>query len=318
MLILIPGVTGNLGQHLCRAALQQGHQVRGLGRSPDKLDPSLKPQLESWVDTTGIEDAASYDRACAGVDAIIVAWPAYARFVVDGQILLLRAAERAGVKRFHAASWNLDWEHLPLHEIETYDAMIFFADHALMTSPIKLCHTFTGVLGKTLFGVPGAGILEGNSAFWVREGSVADNRRTIKVIGSGDVELNFTPEADAAEFTVALMTSEYAEKGGYFRFCSDSFTPLQLGEAYKRVYPDAEVLIEKVMELDECEAVMRQTRKEAREAGQLQERLVEYLGLAYGYYIASGKLNITPVDADKFPGCKRTSVEEYIRGNDYV
>ncbi|KAK7957303.1 NAD(P)-binding protein [Apiospora aurea] len=74
-----------------------------------------------------------------------------------------RAAERAGVRRFHGASWNADWEGMPLGVIESYDAMICFARQTLLSSPVKPLYVFCGVLAMTLFGVPGAGSLEGDS-----------------------------------------------------------------------------------------------------------------------------------------------------------
>jgi uncharacterized protein YbjT (DUF2867 family) len=37
MLILIAGITGNIGAYAAAYALSQNHQVRGLGRTPKKL-----------------------------------------------------------------------------------------------------------------------------------------------------------------------------------------------------------------------------------------------------------------------------------------
>jgi uncharacterized protein YbjT (DUF2867 family) len=107
MLILIGGVTGNLGQRLCRSALSRGHQVRGFARNPDKLEPSLRSQLESFVVTTDYLNQAEYEKACEGVDAIVAAFWAVSELILDAQ-LLLRAAEKAGIRRYHAATWNGD------------------------------------------------------------------------------------------------------------------------------------------------------------------------------------------------------------------
>ncbi len=114
MLILIAGVTGNLGHHLCRSALQRGHKVRGLGRAPEKLDSSLRERLESFVLCPDYQERSVYDTACKDVDAIVVAWAARAILVLDAQILLLRAAGGLGSSAFHAASWNADWSGLQL------------------------------------------------------------------------------------------------------------------------------------------------------------------------------------------------------------
>lgn len=98
MLILIPGVTGNLGQHLARAALDRDHQVRGLGRSPNKIDSTLQSKLESFVSMASYYDVQAIDTACHKVDAIVVAYSGKPELQLEGQLILLRAAERAGIE----------------------------------------------------------------------------------------------------------------------------------------------------------------------------------------------------------------------------
>lgn len=100
MLILIPGITGNLGQQLARAALDRNHQVRGLGRSPGRLDDddALSRRLESFVEMKSYYDIPAIDLACCGVDAIVVAYSGKPELQLEGQLILLRAAERAGIK----------------------------------------------------------------------------------------------------------------------------------------------------------------------------------------------------------------------------
>ena len=119
MFVLIPGITGNLGHHLASSALKDGHSIRGLGRTPSKLDLAIRSHLESFILTGSDLTEESYDTACQGVYIIVNAWSPLPHLLVDAQLRLLRAAERSGVKRFHAASWNYDWENLKLNEIET-------------------------------------------------------------------------------------------------------------------------------------------------------------------------------------------------------
>lgn len=102
MLILIAGITGNIGQKAAQAGLERGHQIRGLGRSPDKLDPEIHARLESFVESKAYHDVSALDQACQGVDAVICAYGGMPELALDGQLLLLRAAERAGIKVRHA------------------------------------------------------------------------------------------------------------------------------------------------------------------------------------------------------------------------
>ncbi len=86
------------GQACARAALKAGYQVRGLGRNPAKLSGDIAEQLESFVATSNVYDLAALENAVVGVDAIISAVAPIPEVILEGQLLLLRAAERAGVK----------------------------------------------------------------------------------------------------------------------------------------------------------------------------------------------------------------------------
>ncbi|KAK8079425.1 NAD(P)-binding protein [Apiospora hydei] len=320
MLILIPGATGRMGLCLVRAALRRGHRAA----TPPRCPPDIAAELEGFVevpDLFGGNVGAPFDRACAGgVDAVVVAWNEEPRLVLDAQLALLRAAERAGVRRFHAASWNTDWEGMPLGVIESYDAMICFARLALLSSPVKPLYVFCGVLAMTLFGVPGAGSLEGDSHLWVREekeGGEGKGRRVINVVGAGATPTPFSTEDDAAEFSIALTTSEGAEKGGYFRFCSDEFSLLELKATYERVRGE-ECSINHVMDVETCKGMIKKAREEAIEAGELYKRFKGIVGLVYAVFLDEGAYNIRAVDSDRFPGVPRTKLEDYIRANEWI
>lgn len=98
MLILIAGITGMVGQACASAALRAGHAVRGLGRNPDRVDGNIARKIEGFEKTYGIYDLEAIDHAVQGVDAIISAYTYEPEVLMEGQLLLLRAAERHGVK----------------------------------------------------------------------------------------------------------------------------------------------------------------------------------------------------------------------------
>jgi nucleoside-diphosphate-sugar epimerase len=98
MFILISGITGMCGKGCALAALDAGHRVRGLGRNPQNLDAEISNKLEGFVKLESIYDLAALDKAVQGVDAIISAVVPTPEAILEGQLLLLRAAERAGVK----------------------------------------------------------------------------------------------------------------------------------------------------------------------------------------------------------------------------
>jgi NADP-dependent 3-hydroxy acid dehydrogenase YdfG len=98
MLILVAGITGFVGIPVAKAALERGYQVRGLARNPDRLPKGLLERLESFETLTGPHDIAALERAVAGVDAVVSTISATPELIMETQVLLLKAAERAGVK----------------------------------------------------------------------------------------------------------------------------------------------------------------------------------------------------------------------------
>ena len=105
MQVLVVGGTGTLGRQIARRALDEGHDVRCMVRTPRKAS-----FLQEWgVELTrgDLLEPASLDYALEGVDAVIDAAtsrPDDPKSIYetdwDGKLNLLRACERAGVKRF--------------------------------------------------------------------------------------------------------------------------------------------------------------------------------------------------------------------------
>ena len=105
MQVLVVGATGTLGRQIARQALDAGHQVRCMVRTPRKAS-----FLQEWgceLTRGDLLEPASLDYALEGMEAVIDAStsrPDDPRSVYetdwDGKLNLLRACEKAGVKRF--------------------------------------------------------------------------------------------------------------------------------------------------------------------------------------------------------------------------
>ncbi|KAI1332379.1 hypothetical protein F5Y16DRAFT_357642 [Xylariaceae sp. FL0255] len=155
MLVLVVGASGNIGQKIVNSLLRRGHRVRGLGRSPEKLPSTTLDRLESFVMSKAFWDVPSLEAGCNGVDAVICAYNASPELTVEGQLLLIRAAERAGVRIYVAASWNCDWRWQNLGDHDTYDAYHCLRQIVAISSTIRPHFIITGVLGDVLFSKPG-------------------------------------------------------------------------------------------------------------------------------------------------------------------
>ena len=105
MQVLVIGATGTLGRQIARRALDAGHQVRCMVRSPRKAS-----FLQEWgceLTRGDLLEPDSLDYALEGQEAVIDAATARATeggSVYDtdwtGKLNLLNACERAGVKRY--------------------------------------------------------------------------------------------------------------------------------------------------------------------------------------------------------------------------
>ena len=98
MLVLIAGITGFVGLPCARSALARGIEVRGLARNIENLPGDIRNRLEGFETLSSPYDVAAMDRATKGVDAIICSFAGVPEMFMESQLLLLRAAERAGVK----------------------------------------------------------------------------------------------------------------------------------------------------------------------------------------------------------------------------
>ncbi|MCJ1401811.1 hypothetical protein MMC11_005028 [Xylographa trunciseda] len=234
MLILIAGITGNMGQALLRAAVSQGHRVRGLSRSADKLSPDLRASLEGFVCLSTYYDIPAIEKAVAGVDAVISANANVPGLTLEGQLILLRAAERAGVKRYVATSWNADWTKIPLGKHESYDEFIMFKRHLDLSNlssgvTIEPIYIFTGILAEFAFRAP-SDMTEVPEIPWWNPTS-----GTAVYYGDGKCRWQWTTFADAAAYTIDIVTSKNAESGGIYSVLSDAGDVFYMAQVWKEV-----------------------------------------------------------------------------------
>ncbi|KAH6643464.1 hypothetical protein BKA67DRAFT_135470 [Truncatella angustata] len=252
MLILIAGITGYLGRELAKYGLAKQHQIRGFGRSPSKLPPHLLDQLESFVQCDDYQDRAVLDKALSGVDAVICAYYPIASAVIESQLSLFRAVERAGVKIYHAHSWNFDWSKLKFGDFELYDSYISFRRQVELTSSIKPVFVFTGLFAE----------LSVSEHFGI--GNIVDSPdgKVLTYWGDGDTRWSFTYMPDAARFSMDLITTNQAVlngEGGLFSVQSAAASARDLAAAYEKKTGD-KVQLKSLGSVEDAEAKLTHVR----------------------------------------------------------
>lgn len=197
MKTLVVGGTGFLGGRVCKELAAQGHQVSAIVRGGDD-DAKVAALRAAGVEPVAgdLKDAASLERACQGMDAVVsTASSTISRQAGDnietvdlrGQLSLVDAARTAGVGAFVYISFSSNL---------TTDGPVTAAKRAVeehlkasgLTYTILRCGFFSEVMLSPLVGFDFA-----NAA--------------VVVFGTGDTELSLLSMDDAARM-VALCLDE--------------------------------------------------------------------------------------------------------------
>lgn len=297
MLILIAGVSGNLGSRLALNANSRGISVRGLGRNASKVNANKTGPLESFVQSSSYYDIAALDKAVAGVDAVICAYTASPIMDLEGHILLFRAAERAGVKIFLASSWGHPWTNINYGEYEHYDTHIAFEHQVAMTSSIRPVYMHTGGFADLLFTPYGAGGFDTSGPSPV-----------MNYWGDGNTrKCHWAVLEDVAPWTIDILLRKDVQegKGGFFQMHSGASTIEELAAVYQKV-TGTNVDVVRSGSLEELEAKVANDRKEKG-----RSRYIEYMADAGALLTAKGKFVMADLTVTENPK-KFTTMEEYV------
>ncbi|KAJ5144434.1 hypothetical protein N7526_001942 [Penicillium atrosanguineum] len=311
MLILITGITGMVGKACASAALKAGHAVRGLGRNPDRLDESIAGKLEGFQKATGIYDLNALDLAVQGVDAVVCAYTPETEVIMEGQLLLLRAAQRHGVKVydpcllcksassnmlqiFHANSWNYDWTKQKLGDHELYDEYVSFMNHVRLSSSIKPIYMFTGAIMEWVFCSP-------RDNFFDRE------TKTVSYFGKGDEKWIYSTVDDLAAYTIAAVAAPNATEGGVVRVQSFRASPFDIAAAYENAR-GTKASTHCLGSVEDVDKLLEESRRTTDPT-----EYTKYIGLGYVLHTLKGTWEYEAVDCERFKEVKQTSLRQWFK-----
>jgi uncharacterized protein YbjT (DUF2867 family) len=172
--ILIVGAAGMLGSRIAGLLIDEpAARVRMMVRDANTAsarNPHFASLRNSGADVVegDLSDAVSLERATAGVDVVVSAVQGGREAIVDGQLALLSAATRSGVRRMLPSDFALDLFRSPPGEHANFD-MRRDADAAIAASGIKCVNILNGAFMDNFLHSQFGGVFDmarGTAAYW--------------------------------------------------------------------------------------------------------------------------------------------------------
>lgn len=193
----IAGITGKFGRLLASKLLENPNIVlRGYARDPSKVPTALagSPRLQLFKGEAF--DDTALKSFVGGCDVVVCTYLGADDLMVDGQKKLIDACDEAGVPRYVASDWALDYTKLKLGELFPKDPMIHVKAHLETKSTVKGVHILIGGFMDPIL-----------SPFF----QVWDPKnRTLRYWGEGTEPWEGTSYANAADFTAAIIADTSA------------------------------------------------------------------------------------------------------------
>lgn len=192
--VAIAGITGTLARLIVEKilALPEPHsniEIHGLCRTPSKLPKTLREHPRITLFQATAYDSDAIRGALKGVDIALCCYLGDDTVMTKGQRILIDACIEAGVPRYMAGDWSMDFRKLELGEHPPKDAMIRTWKYLEeREEKIKAVH----ILNACFLERPWPGIFDGKKeefTYW----------------GSGEERWEFTTYEDAAAFTAWLV-----------------------------------------------------------------------------------------------------------------
>lgn len=295
-IIVLSGATGHLGSLIAESLLGKSEvKLRVLVRpeSVDKVsdlheqgvdifEVDLKDEDSQGTLNKAMSDAYAVVSAVIGQDAI-----------VGGQLRLLEAARRAGVRRFIPSYFSYDISGLSEGENANTDILQSFERAAEeVRGDVELVQIQIGALADRtiLFGFLGAFDLEAGQVFlW----------------GDGDAKMDFTTYRDTAQFAAEVAVDDEPVPS-IVQFAGESLTFHELVQAYEDGSGKS-VTVKKMGTLADLENEIRQRQQTE------PENMFSWLPPMYWRAMLSGKVKLDSIENNRYQHIKPMKVAEYVR-----
>jgi nucleoside-diphosphate-sugar epimerase len=289
--VALAGASGDLGTRILRALVARGATVRTLVRpdAPSRETDRLAA-LGGIVARADAGDVGALAAACTGAACVVSALNGLREVIVDRQGILLDATVRAAVPRFIPSDYAADFTKTTPGHNRNFDLRREFmvrADRA----PIRV----TSVLNGAFMDMLGA------------EMPIIQMRlHRVLYWGDADQPLDFTTKDDAAAFVAAAALDDTTPR--FLRVVGDSVSARDIaaamtavtGERYRTIW---------VGSIGMLGGMIRAAKLVAPQRG---EAFPAWQGMQYMRDMFSGRAKLEPIDNDRYPGLRWTSVREQL------
>jgi nucleoside-diphosphate-sugar epimerase len=289
--IVLAGATGDLGGRIARSLLQRGATVRALVRpgSARKKVMALQQLGVSLVEVD-FKSVSELTKACAGATCVVSALSGLRDVIVDTQTALLEAAVRAGVPRFIPSDYAIDFTKLPPGTNRNLDLRQEFHDR-LNKSPIAATSVLNGMFTDLLTG---------------QAPVILFPLKRVVYWGDTDQLMDFTTTENTAQFTAAAALDPATPR--YLRIAGDVRSARGLKEAATAA-TGQEFKLFRVGGIGVLDTMIKVTRTLMPNNDDV---FPPWQGMQYLRNMMSGQARLEPLDNNRYPDLKWTSVQEVL------
>ena len=289
--VALAGASGDLGARILKALVARGASVRVLVR-PDipARDADRLTALGATIARADPRDVGALAAACAGAACVVSALNGLRDVIVDRQAVLLDAAVRAGVPRFVPSDYSADFTKTQPGDNRNFDLRREFMGR-VDRAPIRA----TSVLNGAFMDMLGAEMPIVQPAI-----------RRVLYWGDADQLLDFTTKDDVAAYTAAAALDDTTPR--ILRIAGDTLSARGLAAAMTEVTGERF----RTLWVGSIGTLGAMIRVAKLVAPQPDAAFPPWQGMQYTRDMFSGRAKLHPLDNDRYPELRWTSVREVL------
>jgi nucleoside-diphosphate-sugar epimerase len=289
--ILLAGATGDLGQRIATHLLHAGATVKALVRAgSSQAAITALEKMGALIIEVDFDNKAQLVAACSVCSCVVSAMSGLRDVIIDIQTALLQSAMEAGVPRFIPSDYCIDYTKLPYGSNRNLDLRREFSER-LNSSPIRSTSVLNGMFTDLLTG---------------QAPVILFGLKRIVYWGDDAQLLDFTTIDNTAAYTAHAALDDTTPR--YLRIAGEVIDANGLKKTASEVTGKVFRLL-RAGRLDRLKTIIKITRSLFP---QKREVFPPWQGMQYMHNMFTGLPKLNPLENDRYPGIRWTSVKEVI------